>query len=100
MSNYDNTNRGILGKNDRKSSDKHPDISGSINVEGVEYFIDGWHKKRNDGTGSFYSLSVKKKEKQPGSGVDNRSNAGGYGSASGGQTANRDLEEDGDAIPF
>lgn len=70
MSNYDNTNRGIIAKNDRKTTDKHPDISGSLNVEGVEYFIDGWHKKRNDGSGTFYSLSVKRKDQQRGTGSD------------------------------
>jgi hypothetical protein len=61
---YDNTNRGIIAKNDRKEKDTHPDIKGSINVEGVEYWLDGWIKERNDGSGKFYSLSVKPKERQ------------------------------------
>ena len=65
MSGYDNTNSGIIGKNDRKAQDSHPDITGSINVEGLEYFLDGWKKDRKDGTGSFYSLKVKRKDKQP-----------------------------------
>jgi hypothetical protein len=30
MSGYDNTNKGILGRNDRKTQDNHPDFSGSI----------------------------------------------------------------------
>ena len=29
---YDNTNRGTIAKNARKTEDKHPDIAGSINV--------------------------------------------------------------------
>ena len=37
MSGYDNTNKGILGRNDRKTLDTHPDFSGSINIEGREY---------------------------------------------------------------
>ena len=61
---YDNTNKGIIGKNARKEKDTHPDITGTLNVEGKEYFIDGWKKDRKDGSGSFYSLSVKPKEKQ------------------------------------
>jgi single-stranded DNA-binding protein len=61
MSQYDNTNRGIISKNTRKELDTHPDIKGQINVDGVEFWLDGWLKQRNDGTGSFYSLSVKPK---------------------------------------
>lgn len=59
---FDNTNRGIISKNERKTEDRHPDIKGSINVDGREYWLDGWRKERNDGTGSFYSLSVKPKD--------------------------------------
>lgn len=63
MTEYDNTNRGVLFINDRKAKDTHPDRTGSINVEGVDYFIDGWLK---DGSkGKFLSLSVKRKDKQP-----------------------------------
>lgn len=57
---YDNTNRGIISKNDRKTTDKHPDIKGSINVDGVEYWLDGW--KKEGSRGPFYSLSVKPKD--------------------------------------
>lgn len=62
---YDNTNSGVLFINDRKRPDKKdPDRTGSINVEGVEYFLDGWLKEKNGKT--FLSLSVKRKDKQPG----------------------------------
>jgi len=64
MATYDQTNRGIVGKNERKEKDTHPDIKGSINVEGVEFWLDGWMKEKNDGSGKFYSLSVKRKEQQ------------------------------------
>lgn len=64
MSNYDNTNTGIISKNDRKEKDTHPDIKGQINVEGVEYFINGWLKERKNGAGKFYSLAIKRKEEQ------------------------------------
>ena len=63
MTQYDNTNRGVLFINDRKERDSQPDRTGSINIEGVEYFLDGWIK---DGAkGKFLSLSVKRKDKQP-----------------------------------
>jgi RNA-splicing ligase RtcB len=61
LSQYDNTNRGIISKNTRKESENHPDIKGQINIDGVEYWLDGWMKQKNDGSGSFYSLSVKPK---------------------------------------
>lgn len=60
---YDNTNRGILSRNDRKEKDTHPDHRGTLNVDGVEYYIDAWIKERNDKTGKFFSLSVKRKDK-------------------------------------
>jgi hypothetical protein len=58
---FDGTNRGVISKNTRKELETHPDIKGQINVDGVEFWIDGWAKQRNDGTGSFYSLSIKPK---------------------------------------
>jgi hypothetical protein len=59
---YDNTNRGTIAKNTRKTEDKHPDIAGSINVDGVEYWLNGWAKKNSTDGSSFYSLTVRPKE--------------------------------------
>jgi hypothetical protein len=57
---YDNTNRGVLFRAKERKSDKHPEYSGSVNIEGVEYWLDGWVK---DGkSGKFFSLSVKPKD--------------------------------------
>lgn len=63
---YDNTNRGVLFKNDRKETDSHPDYTGSVNVEGKEYWFSGWIKTagpnaRNPGS-KFLSVSVSPKE--------------------------------------
>ena len=44
MNKYDNTNRWTLNKNDRKEKETHPDYKGSINVDGVDYWLDGWIK--------------------------------------------------------
>jgi len=61
---YDNTNRGVLFKNKRKEAgDKKPEYNGSLNVGGVEYFLDAWIKKSQAGE-TFMSVSVKRKDKQ------------------------------------
>lgn len=59
---YDNTNRGVLFKNDRKETDKHPDYRGRIDVGGTEYWLDAWIKTPKAGGAKFMSLSVKPKE--------------------------------------
>jgi len=61
MAEFDNTNRGSLFKNDKKTEEKHPDLSGSINIEGVEYWISSWKKTSKAGT-PFFSLSVRQKQ--------------------------------------
>jgi hypothetical protein len=61
MAEFDSTNRGSLFKNDKKTEEKHPDMSGSINIDGTEYWISGWKKQSKAGTG-FISLSVRPKE--------------------------------------
>lgn len=59
---YDNTNRGVLFKNDRKTKDTQPGYTGSLNVDGVEYFLDAWLKEGQKG--KFFSVSVKRKDQQ------------------------------------
>lgn len=62
---FDKTNTGTIAKNLRKDSDSHPDVKGQINVDGVDYWLDGWQRQRNDGSGTFYSLRVKRKDAPP-----------------------------------
>lgn len=58
---YDNTNRGVLFKNEDKQSERHADYRGNINVNGQEFWLDAWIKKSRDGKKTFMSLSVKPK---------------------------------------
>ena len=58
---FGDTNRGRLFRNEEKESDTHADYSGSINVEGVEYWLNAWVKVSKKGT-KFFSLSVKPKK--------------------------------------
>lgn len=61
---YDNTNRGVLFKNDRKETDKHPDYKGRIDVGGTEYWLDARIKTSSKDGKKFMSLSVKPKEQK------------------------------------
>lgn len=58
MNQYDNTNRGVLFKNDRKQSDRHPDYNGSITLaNGEEHWLSAWIKRDKNGK-HFMSLSI------------------------------------------
>ena len=53
---------GSLFKNDRKTTDNHPDYTGSIMFNNKEHYLSAWVK---EGTkGKFFSVSIGK-EKQP-----------------------------------
>jgi uncharacterized protein (DUF736 family) len=57
MSNYDNTNRGAIFKNDKKTEEKHPDYRGTINVDGNDKQISLWVKTSKDGK-KYFSASI------------------------------------------
>ena len=57
---YDRTNTGTLGRNKRKESEKHPSHTGTINVDGQEFWLSAWVKEK-DGE-KFFSLAIKPKE--------------------------------------
>ena len=57
MSVYDNTDSGVLFKNENKFSANSPDYTGEINVEGIEKSLSAWVQISN--TGKKY-LKMKK----------------------------------------
>ena len=56
-------NSGLLGLNDRKEKDSHPDHKGSALIGGVEYWISGWNKENQ--YGPFISLAFQRKDAAP-----------------------------------
>ena len=73
MAEYDNRNTGALFKAKDQPTDKHPGYTGSINVDGTEYWLAGWVKESKAGQ-KYFSLSVKPKEDKP---KDDRNSAPG-----------------------
>ncbi len=58
---YDNTNRGVLFKNDDKRDERDADYRGSVNVKGQEFWLDAWIKDAKKDGRKFMSLRVKPK---------------------------------------
>ena len=74
MSGFDGELTGILGRNDRKEKDTHPDFKGNATINGVDYWIDAWVQERKDGSGrKFFSLKFRAKDVQH-AGAEPRSN--------------------------
>lgn len=42
---YDNTNRGSIWPNQKKETENHPDFTGSLDVDGKEYWVSAWKRK-------------------------------------------------------
>jgi hypothetical protein len=57
---FDDTNRGVLFREEKKSEPTDRDYSGSINIAGAEYWLSGWVKTSKKGS-KFLSLSIKPK---------------------------------------
>ena len=53
-------NSGVLFRNDKKESPKHPDYKGNITVDGTDYWLSAWIKEGK--SGKFMGLAVNPKE--------------------------------------
>jgi len=61
MNNYDNTNSGAIFTNKKKVKDSDPLYRGSVDVEGVEYWVSSWVNISKAGE-KYMSLKLTKKE--------------------------------------
>lgn len=60
---YDNTNRGALWRNDRKTKEKSPDFTGNLNVDGKWYRVAGWDREEGAASNApIIRLNVEPKE--------------------------------------
>lgn len=64
MTDYDNTNRGAIWPNDRmREGKKDPEFTGSLDVDGVDYWVSAWRRKPDAKPGSpSLSFSVNRKD--------------------------------------
>lgn len=58
---YDNTNTGALFTNSNRANDRQPHFRGSINIEGVEYWLSAWKKQARSGA-TYLSIAVSPKD--------------------------------------
>lgn len=56
-------NKGSLFENDHKQTEKHPDFRGTINVNGVIYWISAWKDTTGEGKKRL-NLSVQPQEQR------------------------------------
>jgi hypothetical protein len=67
---YDNTNSGILARNENRKTDNHPEFTGSLNVDGVDYWVsalvnEGKAGGKMEGK-KYFSLKINRKEQNVG----------------------------------
>jgi hypothetical protein len=68
MTEYDNTNRGSIWKNEKKDPERDdyketlPDFTGELDVDGVKFFVDAW-KRKPDAKPKAPALTFKVKRK-------------------------------------
>lgn len=57
-------NSGSLFRNQKKETDRHPNLTGSARINGVDYWVSCWSKPTKDGTDKWLSLAFKPKDEQ------------------------------------
>ena len=60
---FDNSNSGVLFRNDNKQSDKHADYRGEVNAAGVDYWLNGYVRTSKKGV-KFIAFKLKPKQQE------------------------------------
>jgi hypothetical protein len=60
---FDNSNSGVLFRNDNKQSDKHADYRGEVNVAGIDYWLNGYVRASKKGV-RFIAFKLKPKKQE------------------------------------
>ena len=61
---YDNEMRGVLfGQNKTDKAEGYPDFKGSVQIDGIKYWLSGW-KKTSQSNQKYMSLAVQQAEDQ------------------------------------
>jgi len=58
-------NSGVLFKNDKRTTDKHPNMKGRACIDGVMYWVSAWTNEPQGGGDRYQSLSFEPMENQP-----------------------------------
>jgi len=66
MKQYDNTNSGMMLRNENRTKDTQPEFTGSINIEGREFWLSAWVNTGKPGSKidgkRYFSIKVNPKD--------------------------------------
>jgi hypothetical protein len=65
---FDNSNSGVLFKNDNKQSDNYADYRGEVNAAGVDYWLNGYVRTSKKGV-KFIAFKLKPKQQEAAAGA-------------------------------
>lgn len=58
MQAYDNEMRGVLFRNDKRETDKHPEYTGKVQIRGEEFRLAAWVRESSKSGQKFFSIAV------------------------------------------
>ena len=61
----ENKNSGALFKNDKRETEKHPEYTGKITIEGREFYLSAWVNEMRNGQKYFAIKATPKVEAAP-----------------------------------